>query len=271
MNVLPNLRKLTPADVPTAFALSTEAGWNQTPEEWRLLLEIAPDGCFGIEVDDELVSTASLVNYGRELAWIGMVLTRESFRGRGLAKRLLSELIRTADESGIRCVKLDATEQGQPLYEQLGFRSEQTVERWHTSSPLIPATPQPFVGLSPRALDTDRRAFGVDRTTLLHRLATSSQLFATDGSFVMTRPGRLCNYLGPCVADEPATARTLIAGALEESREWYWDLLPANTSAVAIAREFGFSPKRRLLRMVRGAELRGDERNIYALAGFELG
>lgn len=271
MNAKPLLRKLTPSDVPAAFALSTEAGWNQTEDDWRLLLELAPDGRLGIEVDGELASTATLVSYGRDLAWIGMVLTREPYRGRGFAKQLLMELIRLADESGIRSVKLDATDQGQPLYEKLGFRSEQPVERWHVPVPQLHAASPPPVELTSRLLDADRKAFGVDRTSLLHRLATGNRLLATDDSFLMTRPGRLCNYLGPCVADDPVTAKILIATAFNESGEWYWDLVSANASAVDLAREFGFSPKRRLLRMVRGADLRGDERMVYALAGFEFG
>jgi hypothetical protein len=57
----------------------------------------------------------------------------------------------------------------------------------------------------------------------------------------------------------------------ESSAGWYWDLMTENAQAVSIARELGFAPKRHLLRMVRGRDLRGKEESIYALAGFELG
>jgi hypothetical protein len=55
------------------------------------------------------------------------------------------------------------------------------------------------------------------------------------------------------------------------ARDWSWDLLPANTSAVAIAQDLAFTPTRYLQRMVRGKDLRGTEETIYAIAGFELG
>jgi hypothetical protein len=52
---------------------------------------------------------------------------------------------------------------------------------------------------------------------------------------------------------------------------WSWDLFPRNQHAVALARDLGFSPKRHLVRMARGKELRERENAIYAIAGFELG
>ena len=92
-------------------------------------------------------------------------------------------------------------------------------------------------------------------------------------SYLFTRPGRQTAYLGPCVCDAPETARTLIERALQTagSSGWSWDLLPNNANAVAIAQNLGFTPRRHLLRMVRGKDLRGKEDAIYAIAGFELG
>jgi hypothetical protein len=52
---------------------------------------------------------------------------------------------------------------------------------------------------------------------------------------------------------------------------WFWDLLPNNTNAVAVAQDLDFSPNRRLLRMVRGKDLQGHHESIYAISGFELG
>src|SRR5215468_6466276 len=45
------LRKLRPSDVPLAMQLSTEAGWNQTTDDWQMLIDLAPESCLGIEVD----------------------------------------------------------------------------------------------------------------------------------------------------------------------------------------------------------------------------
>src|SRR2546423_5714849 len=124
------LRSMRAEDVPAAFNLSAQAGWNQTEEDWRTLLELAPKTCLAIEVDGQLAATTTLLCYGRRLAWIGMVLTKAPYQRHGFARRLLAHALEIADKMGIATIKLDATDQGQPLYESLGFRNEQEIERW---------------------------------------------------------------------------------------------------------------------------------------------
>jgi GNAT superfamily N-acetyltransferase len=269
----PILHKLTTADVSDALALSTEAGWNQTADDWRMLIELSPQGCIAIEVDGEVVSTATLTCYGTKLAWIGMVLTRIKYRGRGYAMRLLKECLRLADELGVESVKLDATNLGQPLYEKLGFRPEQPVERWWRAGreeAIAPSAPPPS---SDDWSSADQNAFGVDRSALLTKLARRNAPCSISDSYLLTRAGREISYLGPSVCSSLPTARTLIERALQHPSAggWFWDLLLANQPAVSLSRDFGFAPKRHLLRMVRGKDVRGNEGAIYALAGFELG
>ena len=115
-------RILTASDIPDCMRLKDSAGWNQTAEDWRMLMDLASEGCLAIEVDGELAATTTLMCYGRRLAWIGMVLTKLSYRGRGFARRLLTQALTQADEKRIETVKLDATDQGRPLYEKIGFR-----------------------------------------------------------------------------------------------------------------------------------------------------
>jgi GNAT superfamily N-acetyltransferase len=269
------VRRLEASDIPQAVELSEQAGWNQTIEDWRLLIDLSPDACFAIAVDGELAATTTLIRYGRRLAWIGMVLTKEPYRGRGFAKRLLTEVLNHADQLGIETVKLDATDQGQPLYEQMGFRCEQPVERWsrRASEDAGVAMPRVKVLLPEDCRTADQHAFGVDRSELLHWLGRRGISQLNGNSYMMTRPGRNSDYLGPSVCDAPESARKLVEQALENGKDrgWAWDLLPRNSNAVAIARDLGFSPSRHLQRMVRGKDLQVQEALIYAIAGFELG
>lgn len=269
------MRKLETSDIPSALELSAEAGWNQTAEDWRTLVDLSADGCLAIEVDGQLASTTTLLCYGKRLAWIGMVLTTIRYRGRGFARRLLTQALQLADERHIETVKLDATDQGKPLYEKLGFRCEQPVERWwrpgaggtaHES-----AVSHESCGYEWRALDV--RAFGADRAELLAHLARNNPPLTLGNSYLFSRPGRVSSYLGPCVSEAPETARALVERALQTpgAGGWSWDLLRENAQAVALAQALGFIPKRHLTRMVRGHEQRGNEQAVYAIAGFELG
>jgi len=268
-----SVRLLNAGDIPAAVQLSAEAGWNQTREDWQLLVDLAPEGCLAAEVNGELASTTTLFCYGRRLAWIGMVLTKVSYRGRGLARGLLTEALRQADRKGVETVKLDATDQGQPLYEKLGFRSEQVVERWSRPGPDGHPVSADAATRSREWNASDTEAFGVDRSQLLDKLAQRNSPFCVARSYLFTRPGRRTAYLGPCVASDIETARTLVGRALQAAGScgWFWDLLPNNTNAVAVARDLDFSPNRRLLRMVRGKNLQGLHESIYAISGFELG
>ncbi len=270
------LRRLAASDLPAALELSEQAGWNQTADDWRMLIDLAPDGCLAIEVDGELAATTTLLCYGRRLAWIGMVLTKKSYRGRGFARRLLTQALSLADQTAMETVKLDATDQGRPLYEKMGFRSEQAIERWtragtgHATGTTVPVGERPAENWRM----ADHRAFGADRSELLENLARRGQPpFVMDGSYWLTRPGRHSHYLGPSVCDAPRIARALIERALPTAgnRDCSWDLFPENAAAAAIARDLAFMPTRRLLRMVRGKDLHANNDSIYAIAGFELG
>src|SRR5580704_1065850 len=41
-----SLRRMIEADLIAIDELRRLAGWNQTPEDWRRLLQLEPDGCF---------------------------------------------------------------------------------------------------------------------------------------------------------------------------------------------------------------------------------
>jgi GNAT superfamily N-acetyltransferase len=253
--------------------LKDAAGWNQTDEDWARLLRLEPEGCFGIDVDGSLVSTATVISYGRELAWVGMVLTSPEHRGRGLARRLFAHCLEYADRNGVRWVKLDATDMGQGLYAQHGFDVECTIERW--LRPPGPAVEPDGIeaGWSP-ALDQ----FAADRSTLLQDLARIGSATVAGSGFAMGRPGSRATYFGPCVSQSSTTAAKLLDWFLARhpGEPVAWDVLPANNDAVTLARSRGFAPARHLIRMVRrGSGVDGpppvNAPAIYATAGFEYG
>jgi GNAT superfamily N-acetyltransferase len=268
------IRALTEGDIPDAVQLSSAAGWNQTADDWRLLLELAPDGCVCLEADEGVAATTTFMCYGRRLGWIGMVLTHSKYRGRGFATQLLTHVLTRADALGVRTVKLDATEQGQRLYSKLGFVAEQPVERWfRAAAPVAPEKTSATRGEISSWLKVDAAAFGTDRSKLLEQLARRGACSANARAYVLTRCGRNTAYIGPCVAQDTSATRELLGSVVRTPAAggWAWDLLPQNRDAMSLAMELGFTRQRRLVRMSRGEKLQGEAGMVQAIAGFEFG
>jgi ribosomal protein S18 acetylase RimI-like enzyme len=268
-----SLRLLQTNDLTGAMELSRLAGWNQTRDDWEMLLRLEPQGCFAIEADDQIVAITTLLCYGTRLAWIGMVLTRPEYRRRGFAQQLMEHALARGDDLKIDSIMLDATPQGQPLYEKLGFKTEQIVERWFRDGQHPHVSAQAPPSSAAYARETDLVAFGADRSLLIQELASRNPPNTGPKTHCFSRSGCRARYLGPCVAQEQRSARLVIEQTLQESTEsgWFWDLLGANENAVQLAGEFGFAPQRRLERMIFGKRLPKEDELVYAIAGFELG
>jgi len=261
------VRLLTSDDIPQCLELSSEAGWNQTARDWHRLIAAEPSGCFGIEQEGQLVASATAITYQSDLAWIGMVLVRQAQRGRGHARTLLQTALDFTSGRQVSCVKLDATELGEPVYRKLGFEVECGVERWvRQPGASVPLADAPFYRFD-AALD--RQVFGADRAMLMWLLEREEAYGLPDGSYALGRPGAHAAFFGPCVAASPASGERLLNAFLAQHLDQtvYWDRF----SAPAPTQPFGFAPVRHLKRMRRGKDPGGDPARQFALAGFELG
>ncbi len=270
------VRLLKSSDIPQAMLLKQAEGWNQTEQDWGRLLELEPEGCFGIEHEGRLVATTTATCYGCELAWIGMVITAPEFRGQGLASRLMRRTLEYLDDLRTQWVKLDATSMGSGLYRKFGFEDECPVERWLRAP--SPAGARHVVVQRTWDAVLDRGAFGADRSRLLSTLAREESVSIPGSGYAMGRPGANAAYFGPCVAVKSQAARILLEWFLarHSSEPIYWDLLPGNQEAVRLAQDFGFERSRQLVRMSRkrvaGARpLSTSVQEVYAIAGLEFG
>ena len=122
------LVELQATDARAGFALSEEADWNQTVEDWSLLIRLGR--AYGIpDPAGRLVATALAVPYPSAFGWIGMVIVHEPYRRRGLASRLMERTIAELRDRDL-VPFLDATPAGQAVYERMGFRPVDALARW---------------------------------------------------------------------------------------------------------------------------------------------
>jgi GNAT superfamily N-acetyltransferase len=255
------LRGLTRRDLADLQVLSEAAGWNQVPADWERLLRLAPDTCFGIEAEGRVVASATVLPYGNRVAWLGMVLTHPAARRQGYARSLLQHILGLP----LPALMLDATAEGQPLYESLGFVALGELYRYRREPTAPEAVAEPCSGV--RALDDF--PFGANRQALLAHLVREGRLYQEAGAYCIVRAGRLASHLGPMIASTPQQAQRILERVTQaEGQVLIADLHP---TAVDLFEAHGFQRTRTLQRMVRGRALEQDPRRVYAAAGFELG
>lgn len=280
------VKELKEADIPGAMRLKSAENWNQTTEDWRMLLSLDPTLCLGAFNGDRVVGTVTATNYNNEIAWIGMMLVDQDFRGLGLGRRLLTTVIEKL--SDCRSIKLDATDKGLPLYQKLGFREEQFIDRMVTpgmasalriaGDPLIKPLTQENL---PEAAVLDREAFGADRLRLFAELLKSHR----DKAWYIEREGRLSgcvfgrtgsNYtqLGPLSAESMEDAKVLILGALKNyvGKPVVLDVLQDKKDWKELLLSLEFSVQRSFTRMyLKDSGFPASPQKQFLIAGPELG
>ena len=278
------VRLLAERDVAWAMRLKDAAGWNQTEDDWRRLLRLGPRGCFAGTVGGKLVATTTTTSYGRALGWVGMVLVDPGFRRKGIATALVRAGLDSLDAEGVEAVKLDATPEGAPVYEGLGFDAELLIERWARAQAPGSRPPDDYgpTQLDERIFELDRRAFGADRSELLKALAhdaCAKPSFRTGGGsslggYALARRGSRADYVGPVVAEEAETAGFLLDDLLGRlgARPVYVDLNSTFEGGARALAARGFVRQRELIRMRRGKSTSaGTSRSVFATAGPEVG
>jgi ribosomal protein S18 acetylase RimI-like enzyme len=275
------IRTMTSADIAAGMRLKDAVGWNQTKEDWARFLETDPEGCFVAEWNGDVAGTVTTITYENRFAWIGMVLVDPEARGHGIGTALLVKAIDYLDARRIPCVKLDATPQGKPLYERLGFQVEYDLERHILRrEPGRGAAPEKAEDIE-TVLAADREIFGADRSVLLRSMANAAPEFvaaARQGrslsGYALGRRGSRADHLGPWIARTKPVAREILENFLLRSRRdvVFVDVVKDNSWACGLLVEKGFTFSRALTRMYRGENAHpGRPDLVCAILGPEFG
>ncbi|MGY3036370.1 GNAT superfamily N-acetyltransferase [Bradyrhizobium sp. USDA 4354] len=268
----PPVLKLGVQDAIAGLALSTEAHWNQTEEDWRVFLR---DGVvFGIRDGARLVATAALLPYSGNNAWISMVLVSGTHRRRGLATRLLDACLETTRKNGLTSW-LDATPDGAAVYGPMGFTPTLQLRRLKLARPgRVEAPPSSSSATLDALVMRDRRATGFDRTALLTAFAqrSGSRIVAANGSIALVRHGRTARHIGPLFADDAAEALALVdAIARSENGPLLLDAVASQAAFLEGLTTSGWTIERPFQRMRLGPATIAAEEMPFAVAGPEFG
>ena len=264
-------------DVPAALRLSSEAGWNQTAEDWAIFIRHGT--VFGLQdPHGALVATAAVLPYAK-FGFVAMVLVTPAWRKRGLATGLVEAAIGSLRGRGLVPV-LDATPAGASVYGRLGFKRIFDLCRWEriTTSgtdrrPGFEPTAIPSLGVFARL---DAEAFGAQRSFLLEDFLRRphTRAFALgERGFLLARQGYRATQLGPLVAATQSEAVRLLDIALAElDGTLFLDVVDEWTDIAAWLESRGFSRQRPFQRMAFGrTQAFGDPGRLMVAAGPEFG
>ncbi|OCC11678.1 GNAT family N-acetyltransferase [Streptomyces sp. PTY087I2] len=289
------IRRLNRGDLVPCADLCEDRGWPRDEHRWGLLLSAGTG--YGIDAPDGkgLAATCLTMPYGSGFTAVGMMLVAGRYARRGIARRLMRHVMETAGDTPLA---LYATEQGRPLYEDLGFspvgRAERVGGRFeatgsggsgsaaHASSALPASAPPssvPSVTTRPAAADDlqamvrlDLPVFGTDRTHLLARLpafADRLQVAEDHGELVgyaALWPSGQAEVVGPLIARDTATAQALVAAlAATTDRPLRADVDDRHKELLGWLTEHGLEPLSWTTVMTYGIpELPGDAARRFA-------
>jgi len=275
-------------DIDFAVGLTVEEGWNYTPKEIGLMLELDPEGSFIYEEGKDRLGFVTSVTYSRT-GVIGHLIVTGKARGRKIGDALVTAAIQYMEGKGVESMMLYATDVGSKLYEKHGFTQRDDVlcvhlklEKNHNRKKSKACTP-----ISPRDLEEiisiDRELFGDDRRRILEAIykRSAKSAFKIDRGngiegYILARPDHVGHDIGPwaCLDDKPADAADLFGTMLSTLDEGilYTGTFAKNKEAERIFKTLPIARSWIIPMMVRGEgryESAADK--VFAVAAFELG
>jgi hypothetical protein len=280
---VPQFRPLVAAHIKDCMALSAEAGWNQTGDDWSLFLEHGR--VIGLSDNTgRTIATGAVLPYAGGFAWISMVLVTASRRRERIGTRILANGSAEIVKAGLVPV-LDATPAGEQVYRPLGFEPIFGLTRWQGNAGDRRAPAPGIRAMEAADLGTvavlDASAFGASRRFLIESLyqrAPQLAFVTQDGTgfvrgFILARPGRIATQIGPIVAtDEKAAASLLDAALGAASGPVFLDLVDGRDEIKRSLQARGYTVQRPFLRMAlhRSAPF-GDPSRLFVATGPEFG
>jgi hypothetical protein len=212
-----------------------------------------------------------------------VVITHPDYQRQGLARRMMTAAIDYLRGRGAKCIMLDASKMGYPLYDSMGFRSLYKIEIFQGNAPLIVGddgvrdlTEADIDGVIRR----DGQLFGVERPQIIRRLAhplpgaawVSGTADDIQG-YLLLKNSRHGASIGPWYHNTDAGAEALLRRALAgingQGAKLY--IPETNAAAKAIATKYGMVYDRYCTRMVLGDEPPGQMMHQYGVASLATG
>jgi ribosomal protein S18 acetylase RimI-like enzyme len=271
----------TPIDLEILLDWAALEGWNPGIEDAAPFHSADPHGFFIGRVAGTPAAAISVVRSDESHAFLGFYICKPEFRGLGHGFALWKHGLRHAEGCTIG---LDGVVAQQERYAKSGFVLAWNNVRYGGHIAPGPRSRDGVRAVVPediaRLLPFDTACYGASRMAFLSAWLGPSK---SRKGFICLRDGMVAGYcvvrrcrhgfkVGPLFAVDPATARALLAAALEVAgrSEIFLDVPLANKAAVKLAEEHGLRPKFETARMYRGTPPSVPINQIFGVTTFEL-
>jgi GNAT superfamily N-acetyltransferase len=285
-----SIRPLTEADLDSANEVLYAAydAIPGQPTELAHCLKLQPNGWRLAVFGDLAVGVGGAVDYG-PFSYIGLVGVVPEMQRHGIGRALMEHLIDWLHTRQCPSILLDASAAGTPLYEHLGFVTDDRVTLLRCDSINALAFPPPpphYRELISEMKESDFAAviaydwprFGAERPAMLasyladypHRAFVARNRDGKVSGFLFAQERRI----GPWVAETYDDAERLLLHALTLPFEGNAPaaIIPVcNRDAERLLTRYGFRPLRTLRHMRLGELVRRERTKIYGQASFALG
>ena len=175
---------------------------------------------FTLSANNEPIGFGNLMIFG-EVGWIGNIVVKKEFRGKGLGTSITNHLIETGKEAGVKTFNLIATELGGSVYKNIGFRTELNYEFYKPSDSFKKFEITRSIRVASKAdfqeiIDMDFEVTGENRDKFIEQYLSGVQLvFGSNGKMRGFYIENLEN--GLIIANEPGYGLELLKVKLNKT------------------------------------------------------
>ena len=278
------IKTMTREDLNLAIDWAAAEGWNPGLQDANCFYAADPQGFLMGFLDEEPISSISVVAYGTMFGFLGFYIVKPEFRGQGYGLQIWRAGLASLKQ---RIIGLDGVVAQQDNYLKSGFKLAYRNIRYQGmgdgdtqlpgASRLVPLSSLPFAVVS----KYDQLCFPEDRSTFLQGWLTQPDSHGLgliqDQDLVGYGVLRGCREgykIGPLFADTPQFAEEIYLALkthVSFGSPFYLDVPEVNAPAVALAERYGMKSIFETARMYTPAEPELSKERIFGVTTFELG
>lgn len=274
------IKTMSAEDFSYATQLSNTADWNMSNEDFQLMVNLEPDGCFVAYQGSERLGIATCISYGK-VGWFGNLIVEEQRRGKGAGALLVKHALDYLRGRGVETVGLYAVSNLVGFYRKFGFRKDIEFTVLHKQN-VTAASKVKLAQVKEQDVSAlmafDVECFGADRRKLLNAIISK------EGNLCYCLPnnGEIKGYVaakvyaemaevGPLICKDTDSAKILLETVLNRLQGLYVTIcLPKKeTSLINFLTELSFEEDFSVPRMFLGSH--SARECVYVAESLERG